>query len=223
MEFNTSYTGLRNDLVSEITGTNKIILDVGCATGTNGKYLLDKGIAKKIYGIEIDPQMAEEAQKNYEQVFVGSLDDDALLNSLNHYRFDAIICGDVLEHLDNPWNVLKHFGSLLNINGIIIISLPNIQHIDVLIHLHLKNTWPVNTRGIFDKTHKRFFTFSDVKNLVASAGLKIIKVKRNFRFRDRLGSRFPLHGIVLKKLFKRLYTFQFIIVCTHQDQTLLHQ
>lgn len=218
MEFNNSYIGLRNELVSEITGTNKIILDVGCATGVNGKYLLDKGIAKKIYGIEINAPMAAQAQKKYDKVFIGSLDNDTIFDELNHLQPDVIICGDVLEHLNDPWDVLKKFSALLNTNGIIIISLPNVQHIDVFIHLYFRNTWPVNTRGIFDKTHKRFFTLSDVKCLVDSAGLKILKINRNFRFRDKLGSKFPLYGFLLKKLFKKLYTFQYIVVCSHKNK-----
>ncbi len=217
MKFNNSYIGLRNDLVSQITGTNKIVLDAGCATGVNGTYLLNKGIAKKVYGIEIDSAMAEEAKTNYEKVFIESLDDDKIFDELKGIQFDVIICGDILEHLNNPWNVLKKFSEMLNVNGIIIISLPNAQHIDVFIHLFMKNTWPLNTRGIFDKTHKRFFTFSDMKNLIDDADLKIIKVNRNFRFRDKLNSRFPVHGLILKKLFKKLYTFQYILVCSHKN------
>jgi 2-polyprenyl-3-methyl-5-hydroxy-6-metoxy-1,4-benzoquinol methylase len=215
MEFNSSYIGLRNDLVSEITGTNKIILDAGCATGANGKYLLDKGIARKVYGIEMDPQMAAEAQKTYEKVFIANLDDDAVFDELNKIQPDVIICGDVLEHLDDPWKVLKKFSDILSADGNIIISLPNAQHIDVFIHLFIKNTWPLNTRGIFDKTHRRFFTFSDIKSLVGQADLKIIKINHNFRYRDRLDSKFPVYGFLLRALFKRWYTFQYVVVCSH--------
>ena len=214
MEFNTSYIGLRNDIISEITGTDKTVLDVGCATGVNGKYLLDKGFAKSVYGIEIDAEMASEAKQVYNSVLVGSLDDTNFLNELDKKTFDYILCGDVLEHLDNPWLILKNLVSCLKDDGKIIISMPNIQHIDVFIHIYLKNTWPVNKRGIFDKTHRRFFTFKDFEKLIKQAGLQILKIKRHFRFRDRIDSKFPIHGYLLKKIFPRLYTFQYIIVCS---------
>jgi 2-polyprenyl-3-methyl-5-hydroxy-6-metoxy-1,4-benzoquinol methylase len=216
MQFNTSYIGLRNDLVSEINSVNNKVLDVGCATGVNGKYLLDKGLARSVYGIELMPEMAEEAKKFYAEVIVGSLDDIDLLNGLGNNYFDHIICGDILEHLDDPWLVLKKLAGYLNENGKIIISLPNVQHIDVFYHIYFKNTWPVNERGIFDKTHRRFFTLKDIKKMVDAPGLKIVKIKRNFRFRDRIGSRFPVYGILLRTFFKRLYTFQYIVVCSHK-------
>lgn len=214
MNFNSSYTGVRLDIVSEITGANKSVLDLGCATGLNGKYLLDNKIANKVCGVELDNDMALEAKKIYEKVIVGSLDDTSVLDAFNNEKFDVILCGDILEHLEDPWNVLKKLRSLITNNGILIISLPNIQHIDVLIHLFKKGTWPINNRGIFDKTHKHFFTRSDIQKLAASASFKIEKFKSNFRFRDKLGSKFPFYGFILKKMFPKLYTFQYIAVCS---------
>ncbi|HEX5152521.1 MAG TPA: class I SAM-dependent methyltransferase [Parafilimonas sp.] len=213
MNFNPSYVGLRMDLLSNVEGEGKQVLDVGCATGANGKYLLDKNIASTVYGIEMDEKMAAEAGRHYKDVIVGNLDDHKILQPINTISFDLILLGDVLEHLDDPWKMLNDFANLLNRNGEIIISLPNIQHIDVWRHIYIKGTWPVNSRGIFDKTHKRFFTLKDIRKLVAGAGLQITEVKRNFRFRDAIGSRFPIYGPLLVRMFKNLYTFQYIIVC----------
>lgn len=128
-------------------------------------------------------------------------------------RYDYIILGDVLEHLIDPWEVLHFLSGLLKSDGRIIISLPNVQHIDVLIHVFIRGVWPYNDRGIFDRTHFRWFTYKNMVQLVEHCGLSIITTDRNFRYRDKPGVRFPFYGILLKTLFKNLYTHQYVLVC----------
>ena len=48
--------------------------------------------------------------------------------------------------------------------------------------------------------------------MTESAGLQPEKLQRNFRFRDRVGSRFPFYGRLLKMLFPDYYTFQLIML-----------
>lgn len=52
MEFNKSYIGLRTDLLNLIEGESNTVLDVGCASGTNGDYLLKNNKADVVYGVE---------------------------------------------------------------------------------------------------------------------------------------------------------------------------
>ena len=46
-----------------IDGSNLSVLDVGCATGANGAYLLDNGFASHVTGVEFDTQMARIARE----------------------------------------------------------------------------------------------------------------------------------------------------------------
>ena len=63
MGFNKSYIGLRTELLGLIEGNSNIVLDVGCALGVNGDYLIQNNIATSVYGIEFDAKMAGEAEK----------------------------------------------------------------------------------------------------------------------------------------------------------------
>jgi len=121
-----------------------------------------------------------------------------------------------LEHLNNPLQVLKELKELLKSNGKIIISLPNIAHIELFIQIYIKGTWPKNERGIFDKTHLRWFTRKDVFELITASGLKLITYERKFRSRDAIGSKFSWKYKLLKIISKDLVTFQHIIVCSHE-------
>jgi len=217
--FNQSYIGIRKDLLKFINPGRNVILDVGCALGTNGKYLLNNNLANEVVGIEYDEAMAIEATKSNSKVFHGNLNDinfrTEILNS--NYKFDYILFGDVLEHLYDPWQTLRDLKSLLKPDGRIIISLPNIAHSELFIQVYLKGTWPRNERGIFDKTHLRWFTKKDVFALVESSGLKVDKYKRKYRARDAKGSKFTWKYRLLKWLNKDWVTFQHIIICSKND------
>lgn len=212
MNFNSSYIGIREDLLKHVKGEGLTILDVGCATGVNGQFLKDKNIAKEVIGIEMDPMMAKEAQKKIDRIIVGNIEHSTVISELEERKFDFILLGDVIEHLYNPWEVLNKLIAFLSENGKIIISVPNIQHIELFINVYLKGEWPYNDRGIFDKTHLRWFTYKNILKLEEICDLKIEKIERKYRFRDRKGAEFPLYGKVLKKLFPSVFTFQYIVI-----------
>jgi len=213
-KFNPSYTAVRSDLINLIIKTDNVVLDVGCATGENGNFLLENNIAAKVVGIELDAAMGEIAKTRQSKTIIGDIEQEEIINEiLANGPYDYILLGDILEHLRNPWKILKFLGNALKDDGSILISIPNVQHIDVLIHVFLKGYWPYNERGIFDRTHLRWFTLKNLYELAESSDLLIKKVERKFRYRDKKGSRFPIHGRLLRSLFKNFYTFQYILAC----------
>ena len=46
---------------------------------------------------------------------------------LENKSFDVVVAGEVLEHLINPYRIVREFYRILKPNGIIIISVPNIS------------------------------------------------------------------------------------------------
>ena len=216
MQHNPSYVGLRKDLLKFIDNRHQTVLDVGCATAANGEYLKNNGITKYVEGIEFDKNLANDAILKIDKIVVGDLDNDNTFNEVSKMKFDAIILGDILEHTKNPEKILKKLSTeFLHEDGIIIISLPNFQHIDVLIHIFFKGYFPRNERGIFDKTHLRFFTLKNMKELIHNSNLRIDRIENKFRYRDKIGSSFPIFTRpILTKLFKKSYTFQYLFVCS---------
>jgi 2-polyprenyl-3-methyl-5-hydroxy-6-metoxy-1,4-benzoquinol methylase len=213
--FNESYTGARLDILRHVTGKALRILDVGCATGANGRYLLAHGHGREVVGIELSPDMAEVARAAYGKVIAGSLDDAEVLRRLSEEaRFDCAILGDVLEHTVQPDRVLQCVVAQVKDDGQVIVSVPNMQHLDVFLHLFVQGDWPSNDRGIFDRTHIQMFTRKRLLRVLEAAGLETVSLHRNFRARDRLGSRFSSYPFswVFRRVFKDLFTFQYIAV-----------
>ncbi len=207
-----AYTGPRPDLFKLIPRDRQKILDVGCATGALGAALKARNRGAAVAGVEIDPAMAAVARKRIDYVALGNIENWDTIGDQVGGPFDCVICGDVLEHLVDPWTTLRNLAGLLADDGIVVISVPNVGHLDTLWSVFVRRNWPHRDRGIHDVTHLRWFAKRNVLQLVEQAGLRIERVKRIYRVveRDNQVNRFaPLFAL---PGFRDLLTFQFIVV-----------
>ena len=140
-----------------------IILDIGCGSGMLGRNLLKLNKAESLIGVEIYKPAAIKAEKYYNKVYNQDIEQ---LNLEYHNYFDFIICGDILEHLKDPWIILKKIRNWLKRQGNIIITIPNIRYWYILKELMLKGIWKYSDAGILDKTHLRFFTRRTINQII---------------------------------------------------------
>jgi len=211
-DFNPSYVGQRDDILKLLPGNAKKVLDLGCSTGILGEHIKQKNSAE-VVGIEANEQMARIAEKKLDKVIIGNIQKIELEDLLLPNYFDCIIFADILEHLKDPWSVLKKCERFLDHNGVIIASVPNIRHHNTIINLVFKGYWPYRERGIHDKTHLRFFTLKNIKEMFRNVGLKIVRVERNYRFIEDEQHRYDRFAKYLGVfLVKDFFTFQFLMV-----------
>lgn len=149
---------------------NSLVLDIGCATGLIANILVKEKNCV-VDGIEYDSEAFKICKKNkvFRNVFNFSIIDSNNVEYKNFFsknnKYDYIILADVLEHLTNPWEALININTLLKDDGKIIISLPNIGHIDIIKGL-INGNFNYNTLGLLDTTHLRFFTFRSFCDLI---------------------------------------------------------
>ena len=156
-------------------GFNKRVLEAGCASGHMSEKLSAQGCA--VVGIEIDAAVVEPALPWLERVVVGNIEDDSLWDELDGELFDAVLFGDVLEHLKDPLGALRNAVRHLEPSGMIVLSVPNIAHADVKIALP-KGTFPYGETGLLDRTHVVFFTKESLLKLIRDAGLVATEIFR---------------------------------------------
>jgi methionine biosynthesis protein MetW len=148
-------------------------LDVGCAGGYLAVALTERG--GSVLGLEPDPAAADAARGRGVEVVEGSAEDPVALATLRaRGPFDAVVCGDVLEHLIDPWTALRELAALLRPGGTAAISLPNAAHWTVRRAL-LRGRFPREDHGLFDRTHLRWFTVEDARDLVRATGLAVVR------------------------------------------------
>ena len=146
------------------------VLDVGCAGGHLAVALRERRDAS-VLGLEADPQAAQAARRRGVDVVVGSAEDPVAIGRLRG-PFDAVVCGDVLEHLVDPWTALRSLAGLLRPGGLAAVSVPNAAHWTVRRAL-VRGRFPREEHGIFDRTHLRWLTIADARELLAGAGLRL--------------------------------------------------
>jgi SAM-dependent methyltransferase len=152
------------------------VLEVGCGSGELGRLLRARG--HHVTGIELVPEMAERARRWLDRVETADVETDGF--PFPPASFDALIFADVLEHLVDPWRVLREAVAVLAEGGVVVASIPNVQNLDVLRRL-LRGRWDYRERGILDFGHLRFFTLHTIRGLFAQAGLTLEHVGHRYR------------------------------------------
>ena len=218
VDFNDAYIGLRSDVLNLIPGNVKKVLEIGCSTGALGEQIIKRNNAVVI-GIESCEQMATVAQRRLNKVIIGNVEEICLEDYLTHNYFDVIIFADVLEHLKNPWDLLKNIIGFLDDDGVIIASIPNVRHYTTILTLAIMGYWPYRDCGIHDRTHLRFFTLRNIKEMFEGTGMKIIRIERTYRIIEtepkgvfkylRFLNRFSNYCSI--PFLKNFLTFQYLI------------
>jgi SAM-dependent methyltransferase len=157
-----------------LTGAGHQVLEVGCSVGHVTEHLVAAG--NTVVGVELDPDAAEQASAWATNVHVLDLDVDRL-SAVESGRFDVIMLGDVIEHLRDPLGTLSDVVTLLENDGRLIVSVPNVSHIDIRLML-LEGTWEYQHDGLLDDTHLRWFTNESLRRLLGQLGFTARRVER---------------------------------------------
>lgn len=158
-----------------LVGSAKRVLEFGCSTGRVTAALAERGC--RVTGVDIDAEAAERARAYADEIVILDLDDADFETKLADRRWEVALFGDVLEHLRDPLRVLRATRQLLEWNGTLVVSVPNIAHADVRLAL-LSGEFPYGPFGLLDRTHLRFFTLDSLTKLLEDAGYVVVETFR---------------------------------------------
>lgn len=84
--------------------------------------------------------------------------------------FDAFIASEVLEHLVDPYSVVKRIAPLLKPGALVLASSPNVGWWRNVLNLML-GRFDYTDAGMMDRTHLRWFTPASFERMFAEAGI----------------------------------------------------
>ena len=160
------YASDRSEFLDWVGGRFERVLDVGCGSGANAPWYRRHG-AREIVGVELDPASGAQAATVYDRVV--NEDIEAAVQALDG-RFDLIVCADVLEHLIDPWSVVRQLGTAAHADTILAISMPSIRFLPALVRIAFGRGFAYEDEGIFDSTHLRFFSRRDIELMLRNGG-----------------------------------------------------
>lgn len=158
----------RQDLAARVPQGARAVLDVGCSQGGTARALRDRGVAR-VVGIEPEAADAEVASIAYDRVLPVRLDQ---VREDFTGEFDAILFGDVLEHLSAPAEALLRVRPWLTPEGVVIASVPNAGHWAIISDL-LEGRFEYVPYSLLSGTHLRFFTRRTLSDLFEACGYRI--------------------------------------------------
>jgi 2-polyprenyl-3-methyl-5-hydroxy-6-metoxy-1,4-benzoquinol methylase len=196
-------------------GRGRRLLDVGAADGLLSRQLTEHGW--RVTAIEGDPVLAQAGARHCERMIAMNLDREV---PVGEGPFDAIVYGDVLEHLVDPLRVLVELDRSLGPGGFVIISVPNVAHLWIRLLL-LFGHFDYLDRGILDQSHLRFFTERSLRAMLAAAGLSIERLTATPAplyqilpvswHRKWVAATHSINAVIARKV-RRLLGYQFIVL-----------
>ena len=170
-----------HDLISRTKHLNvRRLLDAGAGTGSNLqaiKHLHPNAFTAAITcssreAVILDPIVNQTIIADLNQLRTPS---DWQQISLSEGQFDLIILSHVLEHLQEPDQILASIRMLLVPGGWVLIALPNICHWRTRLQI-ARGQFRYQDAGVLDRSHLRFFTYWTAIDLVQNCqGLQLVK------------------------------------------------
>jgi 2-polyprenyl-3-methyl-5-hydroxy-6-metoxy-1,4-benzoquinol methylase len=205
--------------VTQFIKPDSEILEFGPSSGYFTRFLREERNAI-IDIVELDRTCAERAARCARDSYVGDIEQGRWKDVYAGRRYDVILFADVLEHLRDPWCVLREVAEFVRKDGRIILSVPNIAHAQILSSLY-NDDFSYAQFGILDKTHLRFFTEQTVRQMVEDCGLQVCElIPVNAKILPEGCGTLWNHADVPVELKKMLsskpnaHAIQFVLCCT---------
>lgn len=151
-------------LIGPIAGT---VLDIGSGTGAWAPLLREAG-AERLIAIEpaAVPQYA--AHDVYDEVITDPVETASLAVAA---EADLIILADCLEHLVDPWAVLRSLRTKAKDTARLALSVPNLRYYRLNLALIFAGRFEYSDAGgLMDRTHLRWFTRGSLEQSLRDTG-----------------------------------------------------
>jgi trans-aconitate methyltransferase len=169
------YTHARPEVLRLVPSDVRQVVDVGCAAGALGASIKQTFPDTEVRGIEIVAEQALRAKQVLDDAVAMGADDPMPA----HWPApDCVIFADVLEHLVDPWSVLRLWRQRVQPGAWLIVSLPNVTHVSIAADL-LQGRWKYADEGLLDRTHLRFFSRQGALDLIQQADFRVESVSRS--------------------------------------------
>jgi 2-polyprenyl-3-methyl-5-hydroxy-6-metoxy-1,4-benzoquinol methylase len=163
----------RDDVRPFVPRDARSVLDVGCGPGGFGPTVRSiLGADVRLVGVEAVPGQAARARDHhgYDEVVDGYFPE--ALGGRSE-RFDLICFNDVLEHIVDPWSLVRLTRDWVEPGGHVLAAIPSIQFAPIVWQL-ARGRWDYRDAGTLDRTHLRFFTRATMVEMFEQSGYRVV-------------------------------------------------
>ena len=136
-------------------GRGKRVLDLGCRSGALTKHFLD---GNEVVGLDVDAAALAKAKELGIEPVQANVEDPLPFDGAS---FDAVVAGELLEHLQFPDALVAEIARVLRPGGMLVGSVPNAFRLQSRLRF-LRGGPPED-----DPTHLRMFSPDAIRELLA--------------------------------------------------------
>lgn len=148
------------------------VIEVGCSSGAMAREFKKINPSCNYFGLEIDAGYTELARRYCDAAETLDIEAAGTEFYQAHGERDCWVFGDALEHLKDPWKVLRNIRSVIPDDGCVVACIPNAQHWSIQAKLAIGD-FRYEESGLLDKTHLRWFTRQTIMELFAHTGFEL--------------------------------------------------
>src|SRR5579864_7784973 len=152
----------------------KTCLELGSADGQGTSHLVN--FFDIVTAVDASPKYIEDIKKNFPKDKVKPI--CSLFEELDlEEKFDTVMLTHILEHVEDPVNVLKIGKKFLKKGGVLLVDVPNADSINRLVGVKmglLKNKFELHA-GDIRIGHRRVYILDTLSKDIKKAGLKVVK------------------------------------------------
>lgn len=168
------YDTARREILPWLPPKVSRLLDVGCGAGATTAAVKQARSVAWAGGIEYVPDVAAAAEAVFDRVWKGDAAAAPLEAEIAEGSLDLVLCLDVLEHMADPWTMVRRLSTLVAPGGRLIVSVPNIRHWKFIWRLAARGDFAYRDAGLLDRTHLRFFVRATAIELATCGGLDLV-------------------------------------------------
>jgi trans-aconitate methyltransferase len=217
MDQTPAHDNYNPDLLRLMDRAFESVVEVGCSRGALAKAYRESYPQARYIGVEVDAGSAEAARRHCDRVLCGDVENLSAADWSALFPSTCWVFGDVLEHLRDPWALLRRLRKDLGAEGQVLACIPNAQHWSVQARL-AAGAFNYEDQGLLDRTHLRWFTRSTIIDLFQSTGFRIEKMlSRVFdepakeRFLPAIGELASAAGVDRERALRDCLPMQYVL------------
>jgi len=172
------------------------VLDVGAGAGALSQRLTDLGYS--VTALDVDPD-----KWIPKDIPFMTLDIDKGIAGSVGSSYDAVCCLEVIEHVENPWNLLREIYSVTKPGGYVLLSTPNITSFFSRAHFFLTGRFHQFNDGDLSYGHISPISAFELQHAATQLGWEVVEIKG--------GGYLPVFDLVAIRPL--LWTFAFNTLC----------
>jgi 2-polyprenyl-3-methyl-5-hydroxy-6-metoxy-1,4-benzoquinol methylase len=162
------------DLLRLIPAASASLIEIGCSSGALAREFKKLHAQSNYLGIDIDERNVELARRHCDETRALNIEQvgDTFYDAQR--ARDCWIFGDTLEHLQDPWKVLRSIRRVIPAEGSVVACIPNAQHWSLQVRMSVGD-FRYEDSGLLDRTHLRWFTRQTILEMFANTGFQVVE------------------------------------------------